>query len=334
MPSTCRNVCNKCYVSFPGAKRARISVDDLDTGAEDEDEDDDDDEEISARESPSASSTAMSDMKHPPQPSRRSSSLSPPPALPLSVSTTPSPEPSSAQPPGPDHPDGDSNGNNGEVDSEAALPENLSLPKKCPGLPGSPRHHPPTAQPPPYLLYHQQYQQFQQQQHHHFQQQQYQHQQQHRSPVDILLRVFPGRRRSDVEALLQRCKGDILHAIELLVCTNGGGGGAANSQHEDVSLNSTPLLPKSAFSPLGPLGPPPHQFHHRYSPQSHRRFLAAPYAGTGYLPTVIRPPPEYAIPLVGHPHEIYSSSGSGCTDKATASSPGSGTGSDKTSYSE
>ena len=278
----------------------------------------------------------MSDMKRPPQPSRRSSSLSPPPALPLSVSTTPSPEPSSAQPPGPDHPDGDSNGNNGEVDSEAALPENLSLPKKCPGLPGSPRHHPPTAQPPPYLLYHQQYQQFQQQQqqHHHFQQQQFQHQQQHRSPVDILLRVFPGRRRSDVEALLQRCKGDILHAIELLVCTNGGSSGAPNSQHEDASLNSTPLLPKSAFSPLGPLGPPPHQFHHRYSPQSHRRFLAAPYAGTGYLPTVIRPPPEYAIPLVGHPHDIYSSSGSGCTDKATASSPGSGTGSDKTSYSE
>jgi doublesex- and mab-3-related transcription factor 4/5 len=146
--------------------------------------------------------------------------------------------------------------------------------------------------------------------------------------------VFPGRRRSDVEALLQRCKGDILHAIELLVCTNGGSGGAANSQHDDASLNSTHLLPKSAFSPLGPLGPPSHQFHHRYSPQPHRRFLAAPYAGTGYLPTVIRPPPEYAIPLVGHPHDIYSSSGSGCTDKATASSPGSGTGSDKTSYSE
>jgi doublesex- and mab-3-related transcription factor 4/5 len=118
------------------------------------------------------------------------------------------------------------------------------------------------------------------------------------------------------------------------VCTSGGSSGAPNSQHEEAPLTSPPLLPKSAFSPLGPLGPPPHQFHHRYSPQSHRRFLAAPYAGTGYLPTVIRPPPEYAIPLVGHPHDIYSSSGSACTDKATASSPGSGTGSDKTSYSE
>lgn len=32
-------------------------------------------------------------------------------------------------------------------------------------------------------------------------------QQQQRSPVDVLLRVFPGRRRGDVEALLHRCKG-------------------------------------------------------------------------------------------------------------------------------
>ncbi|KDR19787.1 Doublesex- and mab-3-related transcription factor A2, partial [Zootermopsis nevadensis] len=276
------------------AKRARISVDDLDTGAEDEDDDDDDDEEISTRGSPSATSTGVPDNKRPPQTSRRSSSLSPPPPpLPLSVSTTPSPELSTAPPPGADHPDVDSNGNNGEAESESALPENLSLPKKCPGLPASPRHHPPTTQPPPYLLYHQQYQHFQQQQQH-FQHQQYQQQQQQqqqqRSPVDILLRVFPGRRRSDVEALLQRCKGDILHAIELLVCTNGGSGGTPSPQHEDAPLSSPPLLPKSAFSPLGALGPPPHQFHHRYSPQSHRRFLAAPYAGTGYLPTVIRPP--------------------------------------------
>lgn len=36
---------------------------------------------------------------------------------------------------------------------------------------------------------------------------QQQQQQQQRSPVDVLLRVFPGRRRADVEALLHRCKG-------------------------------------------------------------------------------------------------------------------------------
>lgn len=77
----------------------------------------------------------------------------------------------------------------------------------------------------------------------------------------------------------------------------------------------------SAFSPLGP---PPN--FHRYSPS--RRFLSAPYAGTGYLPTVIRPPSEYGIPMVGPVHDIYTN------DKTTASSPGSNTGSDKTSYSE
>lgn len=84
--------------------------------------------------------------------------------------------------------------------------------------------------------------------------------------------------------------------------------------HEDVS-------PPSAFSPLGP----PPQFH-RFSPQHARRFLAAPYAGTGYLPTVIRQPPDWMIG--GSMHEVYGG------EKATASSPGSNTESDKTSYSE
>lgn len=64
-----------------------------------------------------------------------------------------------------------------------------------------------------------------------------------------------------------RCKGDVLQAMELMV----------SGTHEEVSA-------PSAFSPLGP---PPN--FHRYSPS--RRFLSAPYAGTGYLPTVIRPPP-------------------------------------------
>jgi hypothetical protein len=84
--------------------------------------------------------------------------------------------------------------------------------------------------------------------------------------------------------------------------------------HEEVAA------PPSAFSPLGP----PANFH-RFSPS--RRFLSAPYAGTGYLPTVIRPPPDY-LSMVGSVHDVYSS------DKASASSPGSNTSSDKTSYSE
>lgn len=83
--------------------------------------------------------------------------------------------------------------------------------------------------------------------------------------------------------------------------------------HEDIQPP-----PPSAFSPLGPPG----NFH-RYSPS--RRFLSAPYAGTGYLPTVIRPPTDYGLSMV---HDIYAG------DKTNASSPGSNTGSDKTSYSE
>lgn len=42
--------------------------------------------------------------------------------------------------------------------------------------------------------------------------------QQQRSPVDVLLRVFPGRRRADVEALLHRCKG--LHLFYLFLLVN------------------------------------------------------------------------------------------------------------------
>ncbi|XP_030763456.1 doublesex- and mab-3-related transcription factor A2-like [Sitophilus oryzae] len=118
-----------------------------------------------------------------------------------------------------------------------------------------------------------------------------------RSPVNILMRVFPGRRRSDVEAILQRCRGDILQAMELMI---GG-------------VSDEPSIP-SAFSPLGV----PYHLQ-RYSPP--RRFLAAPYAGTGYLSSVIRPPADY-ISLVGSLHDT------------TASSPASNTSSDKTSYSE
>lgn len=117
--------------------------------------------------------------------------------------------------------------------------------------------------------------------------------------------------------------GDVLQALEIMVCSE---------QTTNDRIDDSGILPKSAFSPLGP--PQLGQFHHRYSPQSHRRFLSAPYTGTGYLPTVIRPPSEYGLPMVGHHHDLYQTANSGCPDKTTASSPGSGTGSDKTSYSE
>ncbi|RZF41970.1 hypothetical protein LSTR_LSTR016377 [Laodelphax striatellus] len=80
--------------------------------------------------------------------------------------------------------------------------------------------------------------------------------------------------------------------------------------------------PRSAFSPLSSAFLPHHTQHQT---SASRRFLAAPYAGTGYLPTVIRPPPDYGqLPLLYAPPLA--------TDKAA--SPASNTGSDKTSYSE
>lgn len=187
-----------------------------------------------------------------------------------------------------------------EDDNSSEAPENLSLKKESPPSPNSTMPNPFNQ---PYLPYHHpnfppQFSPF-----HHFANA---HANAQRSPVDVLLRVFPGRRRSDVEAILQRCKGDVLQAMEAMV---------SGAQEPDQGC-PTP----SAFSPLGP----PNSFH-RFSPS--RRFLSAPYAGTGYLSTVIRPPQEYGLPMV-HP-DLYSAG-----DKTTASSPASNTGSDKTSYSE
>ncbi|KAH0814373.1 hypothetical protein GEV33_008414 [Tenebrio molitor] len=197
--------------------------------------------------------------------------------VPAPSAPTPSPEPTTSPDPDLDV----------EEDTQSEAPENLSLKKpSSPETPPQPTHN---------FIPYQQFPAFP-----HFQPQ-YTTQ---RSPVDVLMRVFPGKRRSDVEALLQRCKGDVVQAMEMMV----------SGTHEEVAA------PPSAFSPLGP----PANFH-RFSPS--RRFLSAPYAGTGYLPTVIRPPPDY-LSMVGSVHDVYSS------DKASASSPGSNTSSDKTSYSE
>ncbi|CAH2251833.1 jg13792 [Pararge aegeria aegeria] len=100
-----------------------------------------------------------------------------------------------------------------------------------------------------------------------------------KSPVDVLIKVFPRRSRQEIEAILTRCKGDVVAAMEMMI--NG----------PEQSYNLTPDSPylqnyqsKSAFSPLSNQS-------FKFSPS--RRFLTPPYSGTGYLPTVIRPPPEY-----------------------------------------
>lgn len=128
--------------------------------------------------------------------------------------------------------------------------------------------------------------------HHHHQQQQ---QQQQRSPIDVLMRVFPSRRRSDVEQLMQRFRGDVLQAMECMLAgedlTTQTPPPSVPSQQQQQVPPSPPFPMKSAFSPLvapAVFGSPTHP--HRYHPfmQAHaKRFLSAPYAGTGYLPGVL-----------------------------------------------
>ncbi|XP_062125431.1 doublesex- and mab-3-related transcription factor A2 isoform X1 [Drosophila sulfurigaster albostrigata] len=125
------------------------------------------------------------------------------------------------------------------------------------------------------------------QQHPQHQQQQHQQQQQQRSPIDVLMRVFPNRRRSDVEQLMQRFRGDVLQAMECMLA----GEDLTQTPPPPQVPPSPPFPMKSAFSPLVPpavFGSPTHP--HRYHPfmQAHaKRFLSAPYAGTGYLPGVL-----------------------------------------------
>ncbi|XP_049304364.1 doublesex- and mab-3-related transcription factor A2 [Bactrocera dorsalis] len=155
-----------------------------------------------------------------------------------------------------------------------------------------------------------------QQQQHQQQQQQQQHalplammqqqiqaaQPQQRSPVDVLLRVFPNRRRSDVEQLLARYRGDVLQAMEAMLsgedmtqalASAAVAAAAASVAASPPNVPPSPPFPlKSAFSPLVPpaavFGSPTH----RYPPfmQAHaKRFLAGPYAGAAYLPGVLPP---------------------------------------------
>ncbi|CAB3225681.1 unnamed protein product [Arctia plantaginis] len=102
-----------------------------------------------------------------------------------------------------------------------------------------------------------------------------------KSPVDVLIKVFPRRSRVEIEGILNRCKGDVVAAMEMMI--NG-----ENSTPYQMTQESPPYMQnyqsKSAFSPLSNQS-------FKFSPS--RRFLTPPYSGTGYLPTVIRPPPEY-----------------------------------------
>lgn len=115
-----------------------------------------------------------------------------------------------------------------------------------------------------------------------------------KSPVDVLIKVFPRRSRQEIETILSRCKGNVVAAMELMV--NGGDNATPYSLTQESPPYMQNYQSKSAFSPLSN-----HSF--KFSPS--RRFLTPPYSGTGYLPTVIRPPPDYLSSFMPHSDLIY-----------------------------
>ncbi|XP_065353349.1 doublesex- and mab-3-related transcription factor A2-like isoform X1 [Cloeon dipterum] len=250
-------------------------------------------------------------------------------------------------------------------ESRSPSPENLCLPKN--GGPGASPQYPSspgkavapqtTGFPSPSAIQHQ-----------HLTAMFHQHQQQYqsafflhnlqRSPIDILLRVFPNRRRSEVEVVLQRCKGDILQAIEMLTNSAAAASPAATAAellhpavaptspfHEDLKSAFSPLAFPAGLAAIAAAASGSPGGHHRYGAANSggRRFLAAPYSGTGYLPTIIRPPPDFSAYAASiglsnsapsPQHSVIDYFGVDAIGVKAAASPASNAGSDKTSYSD
>lgn len=94
--------------------------------------------------------------------------------------------------------------------------------------------------------------------------------------------MFPTRRRSEVETLLQKYRGDVVQAMEAML--------SGDEALHPMANQSPPFSVKSAFSPLVPPG----VFNSAvgryplFQQQHAKRFLAAPYTGTGFLSTIIQ----------------------------------------------
>ncbi|XP_050519863.1 doublesex- and mab-3-related transcription factor A2-like [Daktulosphaira vitifoliae] len=139
-----------------------------------------------------------------------------------------------------------------------------------------------------------------------------------RSAVDVLRRVFPYKRRTDIETMLQRCNGDVLQAIELMMCTS-----------DQLSIPHPSLMDShSAFSPMSAAAATVctaaaamTSFHHQQSP----RFLTAP------IHHYLQPQLHHLTTV--HPHAMAYQSHH--MNSAHAQSPRSlSPSSDKTSYSD
>lgn len=121
-------------------------------------------------------------------------------------------------------------------------------------------------------------------------------------------RVFPTRRRAEVETLLQKYRGDVVQAMEAMLSGNvdaaataaasapptvddqmhsigGAGGGPPSPSAAFAAVKSafSPLMPPGVFGAATAVGRYP------FLQQQHaKRFLSAPYAGTGFLSAIIQ----------------------------------------------
>ncbi|KAL7302356.1 hypothetical protein TKK_0005016 [Trichogramma kaykai] len=107
----------------------------------------------------------------------------------------------------------------------------------------------------------------------------------HRSPIDVLLKVFPTKKRYEIENILLCNEGDVIATMEHLIF-----GSTLSPEFEYPSWCSSPPTLRQEF-PNAMNGNTTLKSNNLYCPEvplTRHRFLAAPYSGTGYLPTVIR----------------------------------------------
>ncbi|XP_015364176.1 PREDICTED: doublesex- and mab-3-related transcription factor A2-like [Diuraphis noxia] len=152
-----------------------------------------------------------------------------------------------------------------------------------------------------------------------------------RSAVDVLRRVFPYKRRVDIENVLQRCNGDVLHAIELMMC----------SSDQLPTLGHPSLMDShSAFSPMSAAAATVctaaaamtsfHHHHHHQQQQQQQQQQQTPRFLTAPIHHYLQPQLHHLTTV--HPHAMTYQSHH--LNQAATSPRSPSPGSDKTSYSD
>lgn len=87
-----------------------------------------------------------------------------------------------------------------------------------------------------------------------------------------------------MEQLLHRCRGDVIQAMDAMLSGN------EDQLHGNSALVNSSFPIKSAFSPLVPSGlfGSPNPRYNLFQQHHSKRFLTAPYTGTGYMSSIIQ----------------------------------------------